>query len=152
MLLLLFPFRIGILYSFTRPPSSFVTRQFNIAFHTTRTLSSFFSEAREIRKRLYRARGYHNWERFVCTSFILRFLPPPPFDSREGERRAMKSVLNYVLSYRYSPTREFVPYSWKSFSSPSLFIQNSNGFFFFIDSKIPREEGDYFRVTYHVDF
>lgn len=38
--------------------------------------------SREIRKRLYRARGYHNWERFVCTSFILRFLP---FDSKEGE-------------------------------------------------------------------
>lgn len=73
---------------------SFITRQFNIAFHTyTHALSSEATTEKErIRKRLYRARGYHNWGHFVRASFILRFLP---FESR----RAMKSVRG-ITCYR----------------------------------------------------
>lgn len=66
-------------------------------FTHTHTLYHFFSseattEKERIRKRLYRARGYHNWGHFVRASFILRFLP---FESR----RAMKSVRG-ITCYR----------------------------------------------------
>lgn len=88
------PFRIGIFTALAPSSPSFVTRQFNIAFHTyTHALSSEATTEKErIRKRLYRARGYHNWGHFVRASFILRFLP---FESR----RAMKSVRG-ITCYR----------------------------------------------------
>lgn len=82
-LVLLFPFRIGILYS-TRPPPLSSPANLTSRFTHAYSIISPRPRSTEIRKRLYRARGYHNWERFVCTSFILRFLPS---DSKEGAER-----------------------------------------------------------------
>lgn len=138
-----------------------------IRAHTRTHTLSFLLVRGHDRERLGNAYTAHADTIIGNVSFVpALFCGFSPSIRRRG-RRAMKSVLNYVLSCRYFQ-REFVPIrsiflEIIQLSSPSLrSLQNSNGFFLFffslIDSRFKNSLGrrvlfsKAISITYYVDF